>query len=190
MKNFFLHVLCFAGTVFFCSPSQAQGVGDYTSSIASFKVKYPKTDVIAVNYKEEYQFNTIRQSNAGPVGAQCSVSATLVPLKDFVTNSDAVFYDGESTVEGVHALNSKNKNIQFGLKCMDYQSDGIFYSDAKVCVVSLPLEEKGMPVIYAYDKKFKDVKYLTTVYKKKPWCLISPTGCRLTCMSLISKGTI
>jgi transglutaminase-like putative cysteine protease len=165
MKRIIIYPLCLMATLFCCIPGWSQGVGDFTADIASFKVKYPKTDVIAAHYREEYQFNIKNASNSvSMVGAQCAVSSTLVPLKDFATNSDAIFYDGESDIEGVQAINSKGKNIPFRLQCMDYQSDGIFYSDARVCVVAVPLEEKGKPASYSYNKKYKDVKYLTSVY--------------------------
>lgn len=144
--------------------AQSQVVADYSSSISSFKTKYPKTDIVAVEYKEEYSFNIATVKNESKVGVLSSISETLVPLKDFTKSSDAVFYDDESSIESVRAGNSKTKSIKVSQQCMDYQSEGIFHSDAKLCLFSVPLETKGIPVNFSYEKKFRDIKYLTSVY--------------------------
>jgi transglutaminase-like putative cysteine protease len=153
-------MVCLVSMLLVGTGSVAQVTTDYTNSLSSFKSKYPKTDVVAVDFKEDYRFSVA----AGKVAAHTAVAQTLVGLKDFVSSSDAIFYNDESVVEGVHVNNSKNKNLKFGQQCRDYQSEGIFYSDAKVCMISIPLEEKGLPVTFTYDKKYKDIKYLTSVY--------------------------
>jgi Transglutaminase-like superfamily len=155
----FSYIVTLLGLVAWHTASFAQST-DYTSSIAAFKAKYPKSDVVAVDAKEEYQFNLA----AGTVGAKCAVSTVFVPLKDFVISSDAIFYDDESKIEGMHALDNKKKIARYTQECKDYQSEGIFYSDAKVCLVQVPLDEKGLPITFAYDKTYKDIKYLTSVY--------------------------
>src|ERR1051326_7520502 len=138
MKRYNFCVFCLVDLLlFFSCPVFSQSPGDYTASVPSFKVKYPKTDIIAVDYKEEYGFEMLTGKNTDTkIGVQSSVSETVVPLKDFAKINDAIFYDDESIIDGIHASSAKNKAIHFGQQCMDYQSDGIFYSDAKVCVVS------------------------------------------------------
>ncbi len=145
--------------------ANAQVSADYTSAVPSFKTKYPKTEIVAIEYREEFRF-TILPSKTGEskVGVNSSLSQTLVPLKDFINSTDAIFYDDQSVIENVKALSGKTKALKVGLQCMDYQSDGIFHSDAKVCVAAIPLESKGVPVTFSYDRKYKDVKYLTSVY--------------------------
>ncbi|MFT3822310.1 MAG: transglutaminase domain-containing protein [Chitinophagaceae bacterium] len=154
-----LAALCIAFTM--AANAQSSNNGDYAASIPAFKTKYPKTDIVAVTYKEEYNFSI---GNTGKVAAGMAVSQTLVPLKDFISSYQAVFYDDESQVEALKASSQKTRNIKLVLQCSDYQSEGIFHSDAKMCKIAIPLEERGVPVSFSYEKKYKDVKYLTSVY--------------------------
>jgi len=143
----------------------AQQSADYTAAVPSFKTKYPKTEIVAVNYREEYRFSILTSKDGETkVGASSTLSQTLLPLKDFLKTTDAIFYDDQSVIENVKASTGNSKTVKIGLQCMDYQSDGIFHSDAKVCVAAVPLDAKGVPVTFSYERKYKDVKYLTSIY--------------------------
>ena len=166
MKKSLNSLILLAGVLCLClTQSNAQVSTDYAASVPAFKTKYPKSEIIAIEAREEYRF-TILTSKEGEskVGVNSSLSQTLVPLKDFLKTTDAIFYDDQSVIENVKALSNQSKAVKIGLQCMDYQSDGIFHSDAKVCVAAVPLETKGVPVSYSYERKYKDVKYLTSVY--------------------------
>ncbi|HYE53490.1 MAG TPA: transglutaminase domain-containing protein [Chitinophagaceae bacterium] len=143
--------------------AQAQLQQDYSGSISTFKSRYPKAEIVAVNFNEEYSFGISTKGSEEKITASASTSQVLVPLKDYLSSSDALFYDDESVVENVKAT-SKGKAMKIGMQCMDYQSEGIFHSDAKVCMVAFPMETKGQPVTFSFDKKYKDIKYLTSVY--------------------------
>ncbi|HYF29650.1 MAG TPA: transglutaminase domain-containing protein [Chitinophagaceae bacterium] len=159
-----LRWLCLAGAVFFCLPAAyTQVQNDYSNAIPSLKSKYPKTDVVAVAFTEEFSFGIQSKGPEEKVTANTSTTQLLVSLKDFTSKEDAIFYDDESSIENVKFI-SKGKSIKLPMQCMDYQSEGIFHSDAKICVMKIPLETKGIPVSYSYEKKYKDVKYLTSVY--------------------------
>jgi transglutaminase-like putative cysteine protease len=148
-----------------CITLSAQQTSDYTSSVSSFKNKYPKTDIVIAEMKEEYSFSILNNKNGeSKVIADVSESQVLVPLKDYITCSDAIFYNEQSAVENVHASSAKNKSIRFVQQCSDYQSEGIFYSDQKACVIQIPAETKGSAINYNYTRHYKDVKYLTSVY--------------------------
>ena len=164
MKVKLIRSLCLCGAVFFYGQSTVGQQADYTSSIGTYKTKYPKADVVAVGYKEEYNFILDKSKTETRVMATGSYTQTLVALKDYTATSDGLFYDDESSIENVKASSAKTKSIRIPLQCSDYQSDGIFYSDAKVCLVNIPFETKGLPVSFSYEKKYKDVKYLTSVY--------------------------
>lgn len=161
MKKFFL-LFCM---VCFYAIASAQQKTDYSSSVSSYKTKYPKAEIIAADIKEEYNFNIITNKNGDTkVGADIAQSQVLVPLKDYINYTDAVFYDEESSVDNVHASSAKTKTVKFLQQCSDYESEGIFYSDLKACVIKIPSEEKGIAINYNYTKHYKDVKYLTSVY--------------------------
>jgi hypothetical protein len=96
---------------FYVQPLTAQQI-DYTSSISAFKTKYPKADVVAVNYTEEYNFSLDKSKPQIMVAAAGSYQQTLVSLKDFVKSTDGLFYDDESTIENIKASSAKNKSIK------------------------------------------------------------------------------
>lgn len=164
------HFRCLFYCLLFTQFLSAQTGGDYTGSLAAFKSKYPKSEIVVASWKEEFTFSLNTKNAASPkVEANQVVSEVIVPVKDYAKCQDAVFYSEESSIENIRASTAKNKNIKLLRQCQDYESDGIFYSDAKVCVVALPLEEKGIPLNYGYEVKFKDVKYLTSVYFQEQW---------------------
>ncbi len=156
--------LCLWGTVFFCVQPLLAQQPDYSSSISTFKTKYPKSDVVAVSYTEEYNFNLDKSKADTKVSAMGTYVQTLVSLKDYTASSDGLFYNDECYIENVKASSASNKLIKIPMQCTDYESEGIFHSDAKLCMVRIPLETKGLPVNFSYDKRYKDVKYLTSVY--------------------------
>ena len=156
--------LCLSGAVFFCTHSLIAQQSDYTNSISQFKARYPKAEVVAVNFSEQYNFTLDKSKTETKVSANCSYQQNIVPLKDYISTADGLFYDDQSAIENVRASSAKIKSIKIPMQCADYESEGIFYSDAKVCMVSIPLETKGLPVNFSYEKKYKDVKYLTSVY--------------------------
>ena len=157
-------VCCLVFAVLVCLPlAYGQELSDYTASIPSFKKKYPKSDIVAVSFTEEISFAIAGKGTDEKVTAATATTQVLVPVKDFLNRQDAIFYDDESTIENVK-ITAKGKTVKPPMQCMDYQSEGIFHSDAKVCVMNIPLESKGLPVSYSFDKKYKDVKYLTSVY--------------------------
>ena len=164
MPTYLIRSLCLLGTAFFCSQLLIGQQPDYTSSISAFKSKYPKADLVAVSAKEEFSFAIDKSKGDAKVTAVGTTTQNLVPLKDYASNVDGLFYDDESSIENVKASSARNKSIKIAQQCSDYESEGIFYSDAKVCLVKVPLELKGVPVSYSYDKKYSDVKYLTSVY--------------------------
>src|SRR4030095_11343176 len=77
--------------------SMAQVSADYTAAVPSFKTKYPKTEIVAVDYREEYRFSILTsKEGASKVGVSSTLSQTLLPLKDFLKTTDAIFYDDQS----------------------------------------------------------------------------------------------
>ena len=162
MKKIVIILSCCA---YFSITASSQQTLDYTSAVSSFKNKYPKTDIVIAELKEDYSFSILNNKNGeSKVVVDVSESQVLVPLKDNIAYSDAIFYNEQSAVENVHVASANNKSIRFVQQCSDYQSEGIFYSDQKACVVQIPAETKGIAINYSYTRQYKDVKYLTSVY--------------------------
>jgi hypothetical protein len=63
-------------------------------------------------------------------------------------------YDAEGTLNNYQALTSRQT----------YEENGIFYSDAKIFAYSFPMEKIGKRSSYKLEKKYNDVKYVTSFY--------------------------
>ena len=144
--------LCLSGAVFFCTHSLIAQQSDYTNSISQFKARYPKAEVVAVNFSEQYNFTLDKSKTETKVSANCSYQQNIVPLKDYISTADGLFYDDQSAIENVRASSAKNKSIKIPMQCADYESEGIFYSDAKVCMKSICVDTPHLlPVLLLID---------------------------------------
>jgi hypothetical protein len=63
-------------------------------------------------------------------------------------------YDAEGTLNNYQALTSRQT----------YEQNGIFYSDAKIFAYSIPMDKIGARSSYKLEKKYNDVKYVTSFY--------------------------
>lgn len=75
------------------------------------------------------------------------------------TVSERVYFDEESEVK-----NTKIGRYKIEPIISDYESDGIFHSDLKLCYFEHQFDEMGEDVILSYEKIFKDIKYLDPLY--------------------------
>ena len=139
---------------------------DFTDKVNAWKTQFPKADAVGLLHKEVITFslNSNPAKGEGRVKAQTTTEITLVPLRDFMKYEDGLFYNEEVTIENVKAINSKGKEVLVQKQCGSYNDDDIFHSDARLCVVKFPLEEKGKAFVYKYQENYRDVKYLTSFY--------------------------
>lgn len=75
------------------------------------------------------------------------------------TVSERVYFDEESEVK-----NTKIGRYKIQPIISDYESDGIFHSDLKLCYFEHEFDGIGEDVILSYEKIFKDIKYLDPLY--------------------------
>lgn len=142
--------LCVLSTVLVCFTMKlaAQGNSD--------------KNIIITSQKESFHFETgnketpvvIRQSSATTY--KCNLFRTTVPVVEF--------YDDKSTIEDVRAYVNGSRNKAIKPVFQNYAVDGIFYSDARICGLELPLEKKGTESVVELDKTTLDPRYFTTIY--------------------------
>jgi uncharacterized protein YegL len=73
-------------------------------------------------------------------------------------------YDDQETIDNVSILVGGSKKHGISPKHDYYQSEGIFYSDARVCYFQLPLEKKGSESEVTFKKTILDPHYFTSIY--------------------------
>jgi len=131
------------------------------------KEKYKGKDlaVVSLRSKDEISFAlaTSKQLKA-PVLAYQQASHNLMSVKDNHRFSDAIFYNDQSQILELKGKALRGKPVYISSDYRNYEQDGIFCSDAKLCVFSFPFEKKGEKIELTFEKRYYDVKYLTSVY--------------------------
>ncbi|HEX2536024.1 MAG TPA: transglutaminase domain-containing protein [Chitinophagaceae bacterium] len=138
----------------------------YSGKLSDWKARFPKEDVVAVSLKQtvDFELNPNPAPGEGKVKAVVTTEQVLVPLKDFYKYEDALFYYDEMAVEGVKVVNEGTKNVPFEKQCQSYRDEDIFHSDTKYCLIKFQFAEKGKPVTFTYQNRYRDIKYLTSFY--------------------------
>ncbi len=79
------------------------------------------------------------------------------------TFSQSVFFDDNTTVTKIQKYKNK-KTTKVTPIISDYESDGIFHSDLKVCYFEHKFSKKEEKIVFSYEKIFKDLKFLDPFY--------------------------
>ena len=97
----------------------------------------------------------------------------FVCLKGDCTHYVYEFYDDESEIKDVEVKyrNGRKKDVEPQKEY--YSQDGIFYSDARVCYFELDFPSQGYQYSVEIEKKYKDLKYFTSVYFSKSYPMLS-----------------
>jgi hypothetical protein len=87
---------------------------------------------------------------------RCNSYRTEIPVVEL--------YDDQETIDNVSILVAGSKKHGISPKHDYYQTEGIFYSDARICYFQLPLEKKGSESEVTFKKTILDPHYFTTVH--------------------------
>ncbi len=75
-----------------------------------------------------------------------------------------IFFDNYSEVREIREVLSKKMGKKIKPIISDYESDGIFHSDLKLCYFEHSFFKNGDTYTYRYEKVFKDLKFLESLY--------------------------
>ncbi len=124
-------------------------------------------NVVLRSVKEEYDF--IKGNREHPVKVRQELAYTYL-CNDFRTTiSVAEFYDEQVELNDVSVKVDGDRIKNFQPVHDYYSSDGIFYSDARVCYFNLPLEKKGSTSEVVFKKTVLDPRYFTSIYFTEPF---------------------
>ncbi len=99
------------------------------------------------------------------VEAEERIDETVINLKDNSVIGRSIFYDDQSDLSKPRPLTASGVKLSVvSSSNADYEVDGLFYTDAKVCNIAIYPNSKGMQARYAISKDYHDVKYLTSCY--------------------------
>ncbi|MDG1433906.1 MAG: transglutaminase domain-containing protein [Saprospiraceae bacterium] len=103
--------------------------------------------------------NKRKELNAKLTVTQKIISKTTLQYK--FTRS--VFFDDNSKIETI-TKNANRRTRKVIPIISDYESNGIFHSDLKVCYFEHIFKKKGEEVMLKYEKIFTDLKFLDPLY--------------------------
>ncbi len=150
----------------FCFSAQAQRLIEPTPEdiemAKSFRIKYPKQDVVILDSKEEITFELNKKE--GKVVVNNTVKEKLMGINSRAEIQKYEFYNGQSEVKDMTLKYRNEKSIYSQINDNYYQDKDLFYNDARVKFMNVTFETQGKSYIYEVEKMFKDIKYFTSIY--------------------------
>lgn len=122
--------------------------------------KHPKKDVAIVSCKDEVTFDV----EDGNVTALHSIREKYMNIGPRADIQKYEFYDSSSEIKEFAMKYRNNKEAYFELKDEFYHSNDMFYNDYRVKYINVDFPVQGYTYNFEMDKKYKDIKYFTTLY--------------------------
>ncbi|MCB0397603.1 MAG: transglutaminase domain-containing protein [Flavobacteriales bacterium] len=129
----------------------------------SLKLAYEDAQEAVLLSTEKFSYAWL-ENDSLPVQATLEADEKLMALKDDYTFRKALFYDDMSEIVKPEGFNHKDKQIELYPYYGPFQSGEYFYDDVKICTFNFRFSTRGQKARYTYSKKYKDPKYLTSVY--------------------------
>lgn len=167
MYKFLFLLILFLSSTYNLHAQRAKVSPEEKESAKLEKKKYKDDDFLLTNVESNYTFSR-EKSKTNPIVIRETTTRNILCLKETLasTYSNAVYYDGTSSVDRFYAYNKKEKNDVIGIITghQTYSSNGIFHDDAKLFTYSISFNEIGQTESYVIEKKYTDPKYLSTVF--------------------------
>jgi len=113
---------------------------------------------IVINYRvQDLKFS---KSKDNQLSVKLQVKEKITSYTSLRTEvSRYVFFDEFSYVDGI-----KKDGKKYNAPRSDYEVNGIFHSDAKICEISHVFDTDGESTVIQYEKTFKDFKFTDKLY--------------------------
>lgn len=124
--------------------------------------KYGKDDVAILDAAETITFELGKKGQG--VSVTNNVREKLMNIGHRADIQKAEFYDSESEIQEFSMKFRNDKAAYFQVKDEFYKSDDLFYNDYRVKYMTVDFPVQGYIYNYELNKKYKDVKYFTSLY--------------------------
>lgn len=163
MKKIYLHTLLLLSVM---TPAFAQKNIEPTAedivTAKKLREKHSKDDVAVLNSRETVSFGYDKSSKKVTVTNE--IQEQLMNINHRADIHKYEFYDSESVIEDFSLKYRNNKDANFLVKDELYKSDELFYNDYRVKYMEIDFPVQGYTYTYDLLKKYKDIKYFTTLY--------------------------
>ena len=134
-----------------------------------YKTKYKDDEFVVTSSEVKYTFERAKDKSAkDPFAIYETTTNSIICLKEGVNSSYAntSFYDQNSEIEKFSAYNKNDDTDLNGIVTSNqtYSSQGIFHDDTKLFIYAISFSDIGQKEKYKVVKKYKDPKYLTSIY--------------------------
>lgn len=124
--------------------------------------KHDKSDIAILSSTENISFGL--NAKEGKVTVMQNVKENLMNINHRADIQKYEFYDSETVIEDFFMKFRNDKKAPFLVKDEFYKSDDMFYNDARVKFMTVDFPVQGYTYNYELNKKYKDVKYFTSIY--------------------------
>jgi hypothetical protein len=131
-------------------------------SISVAQAQDEEKNVVIESAREEYRF--IKGNSTNPVKVKQDITTNYLCTEYRTDVPVAEFYNDQVELNDVDVRINGDKVKNFRANHDYYNDDGIFYSDARVCYFTLPLEKKNTKSQVRFEKTVLDPRYFTSVY--------------------------
>ncbi|KGO92961.1 transglutaminase-like domain-containing protein [Flavobacterium subsaxonicum] len=159
MKRFFTLLLTIAATTAW-SQKNIDPTPEDIAMAKEIRAKHSKDDVALLFSNETVSFGKTDNN----VTVSHNVKEKLININHRADIQKYEFYDSESQIEDFSIKYRNDKNANFLVKDEFYNSNDLFYADYRVKYMNVDFPVQGYTYNYELTKKYKDVKYFTTMY--------------------------
>ncbi len=132
-------------------------------SIVSYvKQTFPEEYVILTDKQSEYTFE-LDPYSFNPSAIE-KTTEKVRSLKSGIKANRYLFYNDYVEITGHKMRNPNNTKVRYDyMRCGDYEMDGIFYHDARVCNFVMYYEVAEEEYSLSYTRKFNDLRYFSDI---------------------------
>ncbi|MCG2610497.1 hypothetical protein LZZ90_03125 [Flavobacterium sp. SM15] len=128
----------------------------------SIREKNNKADVAILNSNELVTFDL--NSKEGKVIVNHSIKEKWMNINHRADIRKYEFYDSQSEIESFDIKFRNDKKTNFYVTDEFYKSEDLFYNDARIKYTTIDFPVQGYTYNYNFEKKYKDVKYFTSIF--------------------------
>jgi len=137
-------------------------ISQTTFELEKMQQKYPDEEVIVYSSDVTFSIETdyrgidycrVRETN----------STTYLALKDHTRATDVHYYDQYSAISRHNVTGTGFFKNNSSMRCGDFEQDGVFYHDARLCEFWLRFDKAGEYLTVYTEKTYHDIRYFTTI---------------------------
>ncbi|WP_028785923.1 transglutaminase domain-containing protein [Terrimonas ferruginea] len=133
----------------------------------SLQAQDTDNNVVVENKIQTFRFQTAAKGERVEIAEEYDVTFRCNDVRTEIPFSE--MYDSTTTIDDVTIYVNGSKAKQIRPRYEYYSVESIFYSDARICYFSLPLEKRNSTSRVVLRRTHQDPQYFTSVYFTEPY---------------------